>query len=84
MRDFVCNYAVYYVNADSPTVKKKSVFYILRKNLQEPCCERVDAFCKSECVPAAHPTPNERHARLFFMPVSYWNITDVKLEGKLL
>lgn len=30
------------------------------------------------------PAPNERHARSFCMPVNYWNVTDVKLGGRLL
>lgn len=41
--------------------KLKSVFYILIKNTQETHHERVNAFCKSECVPAAaHSRPQMR------------------------
>lgn len=63
--------------------KKKSVSEILRKNPQEPHHERVNAFCKSVLLQHI-PIPNERHSRLFCMPVNYWSVTDVELEGKLL
>lgn len=43
---------------------KKGVFYILRKNPQEPHHECVNAFCRS--VPAAHPTPKWEACQVVF------------------